>query len=406
MSQQITRSQTQMRNLVSKNLIQREREMANICGGREHLRTSSSSRAADYTQSNPDEESGLQEPNSGTMNSKASSSATASFMASVGSDGTNGGTKQGCFLEGQILEAPNLRKFTFLEIQTATRNFRPDGLIGFGGFGCVYKAWVDEKTMNTTTSGPGMAVAIMQGKEEWQKFLIVHLQSDINLLGRFSHPNLVKLLGYCWEGKELFLVYEFIPQRSLEDHLFFRGGCAPLSWEQRLKIAIGAARGLAFLHASEKKAMYRDFKASKILLDAHYNAKLSDFGLAKLGSPGNSRMTIMPTRTHGYAAPEYVISGLLYEQSDVYSFGVMMLEMISGQRARDSNRPKGQMNITDWAKPLADRRKLSHLLDPRLRGQYNSKQALQAVHVALSCLASEPRSRPSMKVVLEELEQI
>ncbi|KAF7067556.1 hypothetical protein CFC21_073433 [Triticum aestivum] len=375
--------------------------MANICGDPGKARV-----AADYRPSSPDDESVLQEHNSGTMNSKASSSATTSVMASAGSDCTNGGFKQGCFLEGQILEAPNLRKYTFLEIRTATRNFTPDSLIGVGAFRCVYKAWVDGKTMNPTTSGPGMAVAIMQGKEEWQKFLTVHLQSDINLLGRFSHPNLVKLLGYCWEGKEPFLVYEFIAQRSLEHHLFFRGGCAPLSWEQRLKIAIGAARGLAFLHASEKKAMYRDFKASKILLDAHYNAKLSDFGLAKLGSSGNSRMTIMPTRTHGYAAPEYVISGLLYEQSDVYGFGVMILEMLSGQLAKDPNRPKGQTNIIDWAKSLADWRKLSHFMDPRLKGQYNSKQALQALRVALSCLAGEPRSRPSMKVVLEALEQI
>ncbi|XBI43838.1 hypothetical protein VPH35_108557 [Triticum aestivum] len=374
--------------------------MANICGGRERDRV-----AADYRPSGPDEESGLQEPNSGTINSITSSSPTTSFMASAGSDGTNGGTKQGCFLEGQVLEAPNLRKFTFLEIQTATRNFRPNSFIGVGAFGCMYKAWVDEKTMNPITSGPGMAVAIMHGKEEWQKFLAVHLQSDIKLLGRFSHPNLVKLLGYCWEGKELFLVNEFMAQGSLEDHLF-TGRCLPLSWEQRLKIAIGAARGLAFLHASEKKAMYRDLKASKILLDADYNAKLSDFGLAKLGSTGNSRMTIMPTRTHGYAAPEYVISGLLYEQSDVYGFGVMILEMLSGQLAKDPNRPKGQTNIIDWAKSLTDRRKLSHFMDPRLKGQYNSKQARQALHVALSCLARDPWSRPSMKVVLEALEQI
>ena len=189
--------------------------MANICGdpGKAHV-------AADYRPSSPDDESVLQEHNSGTMNSKASSSAATSVMAFVGSDGSNGGTKQGSFLEGQILETPNLRKFTFLEIQTATRNFRPNSFIGVGAFGCMYKAWVDEKTMNPITSGPGMAVAIMHGKEEWQKFLAVHLQSDIKLLGRFSHPNLVKLLGYCWEGKELFLVNEFMAQGSLEDHLF------------------------------------------------------------------------------------------------------------------------------------------------------------------------------------------
>ncbi|KAE8807321.1 putative serine/threonine-protein kinase Cx32, chloroplastic [Hordeum vulgare] len=376
--------------------------MANIYGGRERDRV-----AAEHRPSSPDEESGLQEPNSGTIDSKKSSSAATSLMASSGSDGTNSVLKQGCFLEGQILEAPNIRKFTFSEIRTVTRNFKPDYLLGVGAFGSVYKAWVDEKTMNPTTSGTGMAVAVMQGKEEWQKFLVVNLQSDINLLGKFSHPNLVKLLGYCWEGKELFLVHDFMAQGSLKDHLFaFSGRRPPLSWELRLKIAIGAARGLAFLHASEKQAMYRDFKASEILLDAHYNAKLSDFGLAKLGSTGNSRMTVMPTRNHGYAAPEYVISGLLYAQSDVYGFGVMMLEMMSGQRARDPNRPKGQTNIIDWAKPLADGRKHAHLMDRRLEGQYNSKQALQVVHVALSCLDSEPGSRPSMEVVLEALEQI
>lgn len=203
------------------------------------------------------------------------------------------------------------------------------------------------------------------------------------------------------------LVYEFMVKGSLENHLF-RRGCAPLSWELRLKIAIGAARGLAFLHASEKQVIYRDFKASNILLDANYNAKLSDFGLAKLGPTGsNSHITTRVMGTYGYAAPEYVATGHLYVKSDVYGFGVVMLEMLSGQRALDPNRPNGQLNLVDWAKPyLADRRKVARLMDPRFEGQYNSKQALQAAQLTLHCLEGEPRSRPSTKEVLETLEQI
>uniref|UniRef100_A0A0D9YLD6 non-specific serine/threonine protein kinase n=1 Tax=Oryza glumipatula TaxID=40148 RepID=A0A0D9YLD6_9ORYZ len=377
--------------------------MGNICGGSGKAHVSGDCRP----------------PSSGTMTPKTSSSVTtsnsttgklssvgSSFMASSGSGGTSSGFDDGVYPEGQILEAPNLRTFTFIELRTATKNFRPDSVLGEGGFGRVYKGWVDEKTMNPVKGGTGMVVAVkklnsesMQGYEEWQ--------SEINFLGRLSHPNLVKLLGYCFEDKELLLVYEFMAKGSLENHLFKRG-CPPLSWELRLKIAIGAARGLAFLHASEKQVIYRDFKASNILLDANYNAKLSDFGLAKLGPTGsNSHITTRVMGTYGYAAPEYVATGHLYVKSDVYGFGVVMLEMMSGQRALDPNRPNGQLSLVDWAKPyLADRRKLARLMDPRFEGQYNSKQAVQAAQLTLNCLAGEPRSRPSMKEVLETLEKI
>ncbi|EHA8590643.1 putative serine/threonine-protein kinase PIX13 [Cocos nucifera] len=233
--------------------------------------------------------------------------------------------------------------------------------------------------------------------------------SEVNFLGRLSHPNLVKLLGYCWEDTELLLVYEFMAKGSLENHLFRRGAAfEPLSWSLRLKIAIGAARGLAFLHTSEKQVIYRDFKASNILLDSNYNAKLSDFGLAKHGpTGGDSHVTTRVMGTYGYAAPEYVATGHLYVKSDVYGFGVVLLEMLSGQRALDTNRPSGQHNLVDWARPyLADRRKLSRLMDQRLEGQYPSKGALQAAQLTLRCLAGDPKSRPSMKEVVETLEQI
>ncbi|XP_038970980.1 probable serine/threonine-protein kinase PIX13 isoform X2 [Phoenix dactylifera] len=235
------------------------------------------------------------------------------------------------------------------------------------------------------------------------------MESEVNFLGRLSHPNLVKLLGYCWEDKELLLVYEFMARGSLENHLFRRGAAfEPLSWSLRLKIAIGAARGLAFLHTSERKVIYRDFKASNILLDSNYNPKLSDFGLAKLGpTGGESHVTTRVMGTYGYAAPEYVATGHLYVKSDVYGFGVVLLEMLSGQRALDTNRPSEQHNLIDWGKPyLADRRKLARLMDPRLEGRYPSKGAFRAAQLTLKCLAGEPKNRPSMKEVLETLEQI
>ncbi|KAJ8485560.1 hypothetical protein OPV22_018045 [Ensete ventricosum] len=312
------------------------------------------------------------------------------------------------FPDGRILEVPNLRVFTFSELKSATRNFRHDTVLGEGGFGKVYKGWVEEKTLNPAKSGLGMVVAVkklnpesMQGLEQWQ--------SEVNFLGRLSHPNLVKLLGYCLEDQELLLVYEYMAKGSLENHLFRKGSAfEPLSWSLRLKIAIGAARGLAFLHTSEKQVIYRDFKASNILLDSNYNAKLSDFGLAKHGpSGGDSHVTTRVMGTYGYAAPEYVATGHLYVKSDVYGFGVMLLEMLSGQRALDTNRPSGQHNLVDYARPiLADRRKLARLIDIRLEGQYHSKGAFQAAQLTLKCLAGDPKSRPSMQEVVQTLEQI
>ncbi|KAG4402917.1 hypothetical protein GLYMA_02G311200v4 [Glycine max] len=208
---------------------------------------------------------------------------------------------------GQILPTSNLRIFTFAELKAATRNFKADTVLGEGGFGKVFKGWLEEKA--TSKGGSGTVIAVkklnsesLQGLEEWQ--------SEVNFLGRLSHTNLVKLLGYCLEESELLLVYEFMQKGSLENHLFGRGSAVqPLPWDIRLKIAIGAARGLAFLHTSEK-VIYRDFKASNILLDGSYNAKISDFGLAKLGpSASQSHVTTRVMGTYGYAAPEYVATG-------------------------------------------------------------------------------------------------
>ncbi|WOK94784.1 hypothetical protein Cni_G03489 [Canna indica] len=366
--------------------------------------SSSSSRSPSPADTRPSSPGPSTSKTSSNNTGKLSNLSSSTFGQSSGS----GTSIDEVFPEGRILEAPNLRIFSFAELKNATRNFRPESILGEGGFGKVYKGWVDEKTLNPSKSGVGMVVAVkklnsesMQGVEEWQ--------SEVNFLGRLSHPNLVKLLGYCWEDKELLLVYEHLQRGSLENHLFRRGAAfEPLSWSIRLKIAIGAARGLAFLHSSEKQIIYRDFKASNILLDANYNAKLSDFGLAKHGpAGGESHVTTRVMGTYGYAAPEYVATGHLYVKSDVYGFGVVLLEMMSGQRALDTNRPSGQHNLVDWARPmLADRRKLARLMDQRLNGQYSLKGALEAAKLTLSCIAGDPKNRPSMKEVVETLERI
>ncbi|KAJ4967390.1 hypothetical protein NE237_019239 [Protea cynaroides] len=312
------------------------------------------------------------------------------------------------FPNGHILPTPNLRIFSFAELKNATRNFKSDTILGEGGFGTVFKGWLDEKPFAASKNGSGMVVAIkklneesMQGLEEWQ--------SEVNFLGRLSHPNLVKLLGYCMEDKELLLVYEFMQKGSLENHLFRRSSAVqPLSWSIRLKIVIGAARGLAFLHTSDRQVIYRDFKASNILLDGNYDAKISDFGLAKFGpSESQSHVTTRVIGTYGYAAPEYVATGHLYVKSDVYGFGVVLLEMLTGLRALDMTRPSGQQNLVDWAKPfLLDRRKLKTIMDARLDNQYSMRGASQAANLALNCIGADPKTRPSMKEVVEALEQI
>ncbi|KAE8707362.1 Protein kinase 2A [Hibiscus syriacus] len=308
--------------------------------------------------------------------------------------------------EGEILASPNLKPFSFNELKNATRNFRPDGLLGEGGFGYVFKGWIDEHTLAAARPGSGMVIAVkklkpegFQGHKEWL--------TEVDYLGQLHHPNLVKMIGYCSESENRLLVYEFMPKGSLENHLFRRGS-QPLSWAVRLKVSIGAARGLSFLHDLKSQVIYRDFKASNILLDAEFNAKLSDFGLAKAGPTGDrTHVSTQVMGTQGYAAPEYVATGRLTAKSDVYSFGVVLLELLSGRRAVDKTKVGVEQSLVDWAKPyLGDKRKLFRIMDTRLGGQYPQKGAYTAASLALQCLNSEAKLRPRMSEVLAALEQL
>ncbi|KAJ4884278.1 Protein kinase superfamily protein [Raphanus sativus] len=195
-----------------------------------------------------------------------------------------------------------------------------------------------------------------------------------------------------------------MPKGSLENHLFRKGGADPIPWKTRLKVAISAARGLAFLH--EAKVIYRDFKASNILLDAEFNAKLSDFGLAKAGPTGDrTHVTTQVMGTHGYAVPEYVATGRLTAKSDVYSFGVVLLELLSGRPTVDKSKVGVEQNLVEWAIPyLVDRRKVFRIMDTKLGGQYRHKGACAAANIR--CLNTEAKLRPEMSDVLSTLQHL
>lgn len=308
----------------------------------------------------------------------------------------------------EILQSGNLKPFSFNVLKMATRNFRPDSVLGEGGFGSVFKGWIDEQTLTAAKPGTGTVIAVkrlnqegLQGHQEWL--------AEINYLGQLNHPNLVKLIGYCLEDDHRLLVYEFMPRGSLENHLFRRSSYfQPLSWNLRIKVALGAAKGLAYLHSPEAKVIYRDFKSSNILIDSHYNAKLSDFGLAKDGPvDGKSHVSTRVMGTYGYAAPEYMATGHLTARSDIYSFGVVLLEILTGRRCIDKNRPSGEQILVEFAKPyLTSKRRILHIMDPRLSGQYSPTVAMRAAILAMKCLLKEPKHRPSADEVVKALEQL
>ncbi|KAE8692834.1 Kinase superfamily protein isoform 2 [Hibiscus syriacus] len=296
----------------------------------------------------------------------------------------------------------NVSIFTYEETKLATKEFRPDHIVGEGGFGVVYKGVIDE---NVRPGFPYTAVAVkelnrdgFQGDREWL--------TEVNYLGQLRHPNLVKLIGYCCEDDQRLLVYEYMASGSVERHLFRRSDCT-LTWSKRMKIALDAAKGLAFLHGAETPVIYRDFKTANILLDEDFNAKLSDFGLAKDGPMGDQ--THVSTRvmgTHGYAAPEYILTGHLTAMNDVYGFGVVLLEMLLGRRVMDMRGLSRGQNLVDWSRPLLNHNnKLFKILDPKMEGQYSPRTAMKVAHLAFLCLSENPKGRPVMSQVVKFLEK-
>ncbi|XP_015692787.2 probable serine/threonine-protein kinase PBL7 [Oryza brachyantha] len=293
---------------------------------------------------------------------------------------------------GEILRIGNhnipSRIFTFRQLADATNSFGPENLLGEGGFGRVYRGFIPETKE---------VIAVKQldkdGLQGNREFLV-----EVLMLSLLHHPNLVTLLGYSTECDQRILVYEYMPLGSLQDHLLdLTPNSQPLSWHTRMKIAVGAARGIEYLHEiANPPVIYRDLKASNILLDGGFNAKLSDFGLAKLGPVGDkSHVTTRVMGTYGYCAPEYAMSGKLTKMSDIYSFGVVLLELITGRRAIDTTKPTREQILVQWAAPLfRDKKKFVKMADPLLDRKFPLKGLYQALAISSMCLQEEASSRP------------
>ncbi|KAJ6836561.1 putative serine/threonine-protein kinase PBL19 [Iris pallida] len=301
--------------------------------------------------------------------------------------------------------AHNLRAFEFKELRSATDGFSRQLKIGEGGFGCVYRGSIKAHNGNTNT-----AIAVkklnhnsLQGHKQWL--------AEVQFLGVVEHPNLVKLIGYCAvdgeRGCQRLLVYEFMPNKSLDDHLFNKV-YPSLPWNVRLQIALGAAEGLTYLHEGvEVQVIYRDFKASNVLLDEEFKPKLSDFGLAREGpSPGNTHVSTAVMGTYGYAAPDYIETGHLTAKSDVWSFGVVLYEILTGRKSTERNRPRNEQKLLDWVKryPVESRR-FGQIMDPRLENQYSMRAAREIAKLANICLSKNARDRPKMSEAVESIKQ-
>ncbi|XP_057974427.1 probable serine/threonine-protein kinase PBL21 [Malania oleifera] len=291
------------------------------------------------------------------------------------------------------------RSFTFRELATATRNFWEGNLIGEGGFGKVFKGRLDSSQI----------VAIKQlnldGLQGFQEFIV-----EVLMLSLLHHSNLVTLIGYCTDGNQRLLVYEYMPMGSLEDHLFcVEPDKEPLNWSTRMKIAAGAARGLEYLHCkANPPVIYRDLKSANILLDNDFNPKLSDFGLAKLGPVGdNTHVSTRVMGTYGYCAPEYAMSGHLTLKSDIYSFGVVLLELITGRKVYDYSKKLGEQNLITWSRPyMKDRRKFMQLVDPLLQGHFPVRSLHHAIAITAMCLQEQPNFRPLISDIVVALEYL
>ncbi|KAE9596610.1 putative protein kinase RLK-Pelle-PERK-1 family [Lupinus albus] len=288
--------------------------------------------------------------------------------------------------------------FSYEELAAATNGFNNQNLIGQGGFGYVHKGVLPngkEVAVKSLKAGSG------QGEREFQ--------AEIDIISRVHHRHLVSLVGYCISGGQRMLVYEFIPNNTLEYHLHGKG-VQTMDWPTRMRIAIGSAKGLAYLHEDcHPRIIHRDIKAANVLIDDSFEAKVADFGLAKLTSDNNTHVSTRVMGTFGYLAPEYASSGKLTEKSDVFSFGVMLLELISGKRPVDLTNTM-EDSLVDWARPLLTRGleedpgNFVELVDPFLEGNYNAHEMARMAACAAGSIRHSAKKRLKMSQIVRTLE--
>ncbi|KAL5772112.1 hypothetical protein ACOSQ2_012036 [Xanthoceras sorbifolium] len=285
--------------------------------------------------------------------------------------------------------------FTFRQLKAATNNFNSANKLGEGGFGSVYKGQLSDGTVIAVKQ---LSSKSRQGNREFV--------NEIGMISGLQHPNLVKLFGCCVEGNQLLLVYEYMENNCLAHALFgSESSTLKLDWETRQKICVGIARGLAFLHEeSSIKIVHRDIKATNVLLDRQLNAKISDFGLAKLKEEENTHISTRVAGTVGYMAPEYALWGHLTEKADVYSFGVVALEIASGRNNASYRAQNGCVCLLDFAFDLQQKGNLMEIVDPNLEDKFNKEEAEKMIRVALLCSNADPAVRPTMSEVFSMLE--
>ncbi|XP_072968874.1 inactive protein kinase SELMODRAFT_444075-like isoform X2 [Typha angustifolia] len=284
--------------------------------------------------------------------------------------------------------------FSYSELELATGGFSKANFLAEGGFGSVHRGVLPD----------GQAIAVKQHKlassQGDHEFC-----SEVEVLSCAQHRNVVMLIGYCVENRRRLLVYEYICNGSLDSHLYGRDR-EPLEWSARHKIAIGAARGLRYLHEECRVGciVHRDMRPNNILVTHDFEPLVGDFGLARWQPDGDLAVETRVIGTFGYLAPEYTQSGQITEKADVYSFGVVLVELVTGRKAIDLNQPKGRQCLTEWARPLLEEYAIDELLDPRLANHYSEHEVYCMLHAASLCIRRDPHARPRMSQVLRILE--
>ncbi|PUZ42052.1 hypothetical protein GQ55_9G553100 [Panicum hallii var. hallii] len=287
------------------------------------------------------------------------------------------------------------RWYELAELEVATGGFCAENVVGEGGYGTVYRG--------VLAGGEVVAVKdLFDHKGQAEK----EFKVEVEAIGKVRHKHLVGLIGYCAEGPKRMLLYEFVENGNLEQWLHGDvGPVSPLTWDIRMKIAVGTAKGIAYLHEGlEPKVVHRDIKSSNILLDKKWNPKVSDFGMAKVLGSGSSYVTTRVMGTFGYVAPEYASTGMLNESSDVYSFGVLLMELISGRSPVDYNRPAGEVNLVEWFRGMVGSRRVEDLVDPRVAAPPPPRVLNRVLLVCLRCIDADAHKRPRMGQIVHMLE--
>ncbi|KAJ7975704.1 Receptor-like kinase [Quillaja saponaria] len=289
--------------------------------------------------------------------------------------------------------------FMYEELAQATDGFSANNLLGEGGFGCVYKGFLidgREVAVKQLKVGGG------QGEREFR--------AEVEIISRVHHRHLVSLVGYCIFEHQRLLIYDYVPNNTLHYHLHGEDKLV-MDWATRVKVAAGAARGIAYLHEDcHPRIIHRDIKSSNILLDNNFEAQVSDFGLAKLALDTYTHVSTRVMGTFGYMAPEYATSGKLTEKSDVYSFGVVLLELITGRKPVDSSQPIGDESLVEWARPLLthalENKDFKGLVDPSLEKNYVENEMFRMIEAAAACVCHSAARRPRTSQVVRALESL